>query len=128
MYSVGSTAFFLANVSLIESIFYFSIYQHFMSGQARFQLYVKAGEDGTSLGDCPFSHRVAMFAQMSVKPENIEFIPVNTVNKPESFLKLNPEGKVPVLVDRENGAKVVPDSAEIVKYLNELSPNTGLCA
>lgn len=96
-----------------------------MSNMARFQLFVKAGEDGVCLGDCPFSQRVSMYARMAVKPDSIDVIPVNTSDKPESFLKLNPEGKVPVLVDREKENKVIPDSAEIVKYLNELSPNPG---
>lgn len=94
-----------------------------MAGQARFLLYVKAGQDGISVGDCPFSHRVAMVAKMAIKPQLLEIVPVNTTEKPESFLKLNPEGKVPVLVDREQGNKVVADSGEIAKYLNDVSPN-----
>lgn len=96
-----------------------------MSGPARFQLYVKAGQDGVCLGDCPFSHRVTMYAKMTVKPDFLEVLPVNTMDKPDSFLKLNPEGKVPVLVDRGCGNKVIADSGEIVKYLNELFPNPG---
>lgn len=55
-----------------------------------------------------------------------EFIPVNLLNgeqhRPE-FLRLNPAGKVPVLVD---GDMVLTESAAIVIYLAEKYPDKGL--
>ncbi|KAL4235581.1 Chloride intracellular channel protein 1 [Mactra antiquata] len=93
-----------------------------MSTEARFQLFVKAGKDGKSIGDCPFSQRVNMFTGLTLNNSDVEIIPINTSDKPDYFLKLNPEGKVPVLVDRHNNNKIIPDSGEITRYINELFP------
>lgn len=55
-----------------------------------------------------------------------EFIPVNLLageHKSPEFLKLNPAGKVPVLVD---GDIVIPESAAIVLYLADKYRDKGL--
>jgi len=55
-----------------------------------------------------------------------EFIPVNLLageHKRPEFLKLNPAGKVPVLVD---GDLVIPESAAIVLYLADKYREKGL--
>jgi len=57
---------------------------------------------------------------------DFEFISVNLLEgehrRPE-FLRLNPAGKVPVLVD---GDRVIPESAAIVLYLADKYPGKGL--
>lgn len=93
-----------------------------MSEKTRFHLYVKAGNDGKCFGDCPFSQRVCMFANLKIAAEEFQVIPVDITNKPESFLQLNPEGKVPVLVDLQNENKIIPDSGKIVEYLENIFP------
>jgi glutathione S-transferase len=57
---------------------------------------------------------------------DFEFISVNLLagqNRHPDFLRLNPVGKVPVLVD---GDFVLPESAAIVLYLAEKYPDKGL--
>lgn len=97
-----------------------------MASSARFQLFVKAGHDGKCVGDCPFSQRANMYVHLTLKDSDFEITPINTIDKPEFFLKINPEGKVPVLIDRQAGNKIVPDSAEITKYLNGIYPKPEL--
>ena len=89
----------------------------------RFLLYIKAASNGTGIGDCPFCQRVMIYANLRVPPEKVEVRPVDTYNKPEDFLKINPDGKVPVLIDREANDKIVTDSAEINKYFDEQFPD-----
>lgn len=57
---------------------------------------------------------------------DFEFISVNLLDgehKRPDFLRINPAGKIPVLVD---GDLVVPESAAIVLYLAEKYPEKGL--
>ena len=57
---------------------------------------------------------------------DFEFVPVDLragEHKRPDFLRLNPAGKVPVLVD---GDLVIPESAAIVLYLAEKYPEKGL--
>ncbi|KAK3095940.1 hypothetical protein FSP39_021104 [Pinctada imbricata] len=93
-----------------------------MSSLARFLLYVKAASDGRSIGDCPFCQRVMIFAKLRVPDNQVEIKTVDTYNKPEDFLALNPEGKVPVLIDRQKDNKIITDSAEINKYFDSSFP------
>ncbi|MDE1140596.1 MAG: glutathione S-transferase family protein [Paraburkholderia tropica] len=57
---------------------------------------------------------------------DFEFISVNLLegeHKRPDYLRLNPAGKVPVLVD---GDRVIPESAAIVLYLADKYPEKGL--
>jgi Glutathione S-transferase, N-terminal domain len=57
---------------------------------------------------------------------DFEFVPVNLLageHKRPEFLRLNPTGKVPVLVD---GDQVIPESAAIVLYLADKYRDKGL--
>lgn len=66
---------------------------------------------------CPFAQRV----NITLRELGIPFQEVNVdlKNKPSSFLKLNPEGKIPVLV---HGDKVLIESLLIVEYLIGVFP------
>lgn len=86
--------------------------------KTRFEMYVKAGSDGISIGDCPFSQRANMYTQLKIPAELVTVIPIDITNKTEEFLKLNPEGKVPVLVDHEKN-KVIADSGAITSYIHD---------
>lgn len=57
---------------------------------------------------------------------DFEFVPVNLVageHRHPDFLRLNPAGRIPVLVD---GDLVIPESAAIVLYLADKYPEKGL--
>lgn len=88
----------------------------------RFVLYVKAASNGKDVGDCPFSQRALLFCRLKVPSNQVEISPVDTSNKPQEFLQLNPEGKVPVLVDRGADNKIIADSGEITKYIDSIYP------
>ncbi|XP_064604699.1 chloride intracellular channel protein 5-like isoform X2 [Liolophura sinensis] len=92
-------------------------------GSSQFELYVKADSSGKAIGDCPFSLRTLMYSNLKVEdwPSVFKVIPVDFQNKPPEFLKLNPAGTTPVLVDKENG-NVISDSGEITKYINDTFP------
>ena len=91
-----------------------------MAAGVRFQLYVKAGKDGKCLGDCPFSQRANMFARMRLNESDLQILYVDTTNKPDYFLKLNPEGKVPVMIDNKEN-KVIADSGDITQYIQNIA-------
>ena len=42
-----------------------------------------------------------MVALVKIPKDLFQIIPVDLCNKPETFLKMNPDGKVPVLVDHK---------------------------
>src|SRR5579859_738057 len=57
---------------------------------------------------------------------DFEYVPVDLVkgeHQTPDFLKINPAGKVPVLID---GDLVLPESAAIILYLAEKYPEKGL--
>ncbi|CAJ1977724.1 unnamed protein product [Sphenostylis stenocarpa] len=75
----------------------------------------------TLLGDCPFSQRVLLTLEEKKIPYKLHLIDLS--NKPEWFLSVNPEGKVPVaLFD----GKWVADSDIIVGILQEKHPEPSL--
>ncbi|OIW06823.1 hypothetical protein TanjilG_03718 [Lupinus angustifolius] len=83
---------------------------------------VKAAVDAPNvLGDCPFSQKVLL----TLEEKKISYIThlIDISNKPQWFLKVNPEGKVPVL---KYDDKWVPDSDVIVKILEEKYPDPSL--
>lgn len=73
------------------------------------------------LGDCPFSQRVLLTLEEKQIPYNIKLI--DTSNKPDWFLQISPEGKVPVLKIDD---KWVPDSDVITQILEEKYPEPPL--
>lgn len=97
-----------------------------MSGSKRFVLYVKAGRDGISFGDCPFSHRAYnMYATLKMSGQ-FQLVMIDTTNKPDSFLQINPDGKVPLLVDKEKDNKIITDSGDITAYIDHEFPEPDL--
>uniref|UniRef100_A0A2P2K832 Uncharacterized protein MANES_01G117300 n=3 Tax=Rhizophora mucronata TaxID=61149 RepID=A0A2P2K832_RHIMU len=73
------------------------------------------------LGDCPFSQRVLLTLEEKHLPYDLKL--VDTINKPEWFLKISPEGKVPVLKLEE---KWITDSDVITQSLEEKFPDPPL--
>ncbi|XP_033746310.1 glutathione S-transferase DHAR1, mitochondrial-like [Pecten maximus] len=96
--------------------------QEHLSSGTRFDLYVKAASDGRGLGDCPFCHYVQMYAKtLGIADDQFSVHYVDTANKPESFMKLNEKGTVPVLVDKQT-KQTLADSADMAKHLREQFP------
>ncbi|XP_041350416.1 glutathione S-transferase DHAR1, mitochondrial-like isoform X2 [Gigantopelta aegis] len=60
-----------------------------------------------------------MVAILKIPTDLFCIIPVDISNKPEAFLKLNPDGTVPVLVDRSD-KQMISDSGKIVQYIDSL--------
>ncbi|KAL6326811.1 hypothetical protein AAG906_010988 [Vitis piasezkii] len=80
-----------------------------------FEVCVKAAAgDPEILGDCPFSQRVLLTLEEKKVPYKMHLINVN--EKPQWFLEMNPEGKVPVIKVDD---KWVPDSDVITGVLEE---------
>ncbi|KAJ9172988.1 hypothetical protein P3X46_016167 [Hevea brasiliensis] len=73
------------------------------------------------LGDCPFCQRVLLTMEEKHLPYDMKL--VDLANKPEWFLKLSPEGKVPVVKLED---KWVPDSDVITQSLEEKFPDPQL--
>ncbi|GLT88959.1 hypothetical protein SLE2022_069650 [Rubroshorea leprosula] len=73
------------------------------------------------LGDCPFSHRVLLTSEEKKIPYKMHLI--NVSDKPQWFLEISPEGKVPVVKFDD---KWVPDSDVIVGILEEKYPEPSL--
>jgi len=91
------------------------------SSKSKVVLYVKAGKDTESLGDCPFSHKVHMALRAKQLEEDLELdiVKINTTDKPGWFLELNPRGTVPVL---QYNKTLVCDSTDALNALDELFP------
>lgn len=68
-----------------------------------------------------YSHRVRIV--LAEKGINVEFHYVDSENKPEDLIDLNPYNSVPTLVDRE---LVLFDSQVIMEYLDERFPHPPL--
>ncbi|KAJ0232631.1 Glutathione S-transferase DHAR3 [Hirschfeldia incana] len=73
------------------------------------------------LGDCPFCQRVLL--TMEEKHVHYDMKLVDLINKPEWFLKISPEGKVPAV---KFDGKWVPDSDAITQSLEEKYPEPPL--
>ncbi|KAK1576096.1 hypothetical protein Q3G72_010923 [Acer saccharum] len=83
------------------------------------QICVKASVTAPNkLGDCPFCQRVLLTMEEKHLPYDMKLVDLG--NKPEWFLKLSPEGKVPVVKLDE---KWVPDSDVITQALEEKYPD-----
>ncbi|XP_020225060.1 glutathione S-transferase DHAR3, chloroplastic [Cajanus cajan] len=87
-----------------------------------FEVAVKASVTTPNrLGDCPFCQRVLLTLEEKHLPYDPKL--VDLTNKPEWFLKVNPDGKVPVIKFDE---KWVPDSDVITQTLEEKYPSPPL--
>jgi glutathione S-transferase len=75
-----------------------------------------------TLGDCPFSQRVLLTLEEKKVAYEMKLIDVS--NKPDWFLKMNPEGKVPVF--NSGDGKWIADSDVIVQVIEEKYPNPPL--
>ncbi|EOA35718.1 hypothetical protein CARUB_v10020944mg [Capsella rubella] len=73
------------------------------------------------LGDCPFSQRVLLTLEEKELPYKIHLI--NVSEKPQWFLDISPEGKVPLM---KLDGKWVADSDVIVGLLEEKFPEPSL--
>ncbi|RID75144.1 hypothetical protein BRARA_B02202 [Brassica rapa] len=73
------------------------------------------------LGDCPFSQRVLLTLEEKKLPYKIHL--ANVSDKPQWFLDISPEGKVPVM---KLDGKWVADSDVIVGILEEKYPEPSL--
>jgi glutathione dehydrogenase/transferase len=82
-------------------------------------LYIKAGEDGQSIGDCPFSMKANLALRLKGTPADVETI--NFERKPDWFLELNPAGTTPVYVAPDG--EVIESSDEIVALADETGPD-----
>jgi len=70
---------------------------------------------------CPFAHRVRLaLAEKGIAAEEIE---IDLKNKPASFARISPHGKVPLLL---HGAVKLWESAVINEYLDEVFPDPPL--
>uniref|UniRef100_A0A7N0UCP3 Dehydroascorbate reductase n=1 Tax=Kalanchoe fedtschenkoi TaxID=63787 RepID=A0A7N0UCP3_KALFE len=76
-----------------------------------------------TLGDCPFTQRVLLTLEEKKIPYKIHLIDVS--NKPQWFLEVNPEGKVPVVKFEDEWT---PDSDVITSLLEEKFPEPSLAA
>ena len=85
-------------------------------------LYVKAGPDGTSLGDCPFAHYVRLV--LETKNLDYELIPAVPETKP-SWLVEYYDGKMPALRHRK---ECYVESDTIAAYLDFFFPTPELTA
>eukprot|EP00250_Pteridium_aquilinum_P013979 c21701_g1_i1 orf=95-970(+) len=77
--------------------------------------------DPEKIGDCPFSQRVLLTLEEKGIPYNAKY--VDLTNKPDWFLEINPEGKVPVI---KHEGKWVPDSDVITQIIEEKFPEPEL--
>ncbi|KAL2504473.1 Glutathione S-transferase DHAR3 [Abeliophyllum distichum] len=74
-----------------------------------------------TLGDCPFTQRVLLTLEEKSLPYDLKLVDLG--NKPEWFLKISPEGKVPLIKLDE---KWIPDSDVITQALEEKFPEPPL--
>ncbi|XWS66068.1 hypothetical protein CRYUN_Cryun05aG0168400 [Craigia yunnanensis] len=79
-----------------------------------------AGAPGVP-GDCPFCQRVLLTLEEKKVPYKLNLVDLS--DKPQWFLEISPEGKVPVVKFDD---KWVPDSDVIVGILEEKYPETSL--
>lgn len=75
------------------------------------------------IGDCPFCQRVLLTLEEKKVPYSLKLVDLS--NKPQWFLDVSPEGKVPVF-KADEGADWVPDSDVIVKLIEEKYPDPPL--
>jgi len=85
-------------------------------------LYIKAGPDGTSVGDCPFAHYVR--AVIAFKGLHCTVHPCTKDTKPQWLVEKH-AGKMPCLV---NGDDIITESSDIAVYLDKTHPEPPLAS
>ncbi|CAM0957918.1 unnamed protein product [Alopecurus aequalis] len=75
-----------------------------------------------TLGDCPFAQRVLLTLEEKKEPYQTKLVDLS--NKPEWFLAINPEGKVPVF--NSGDGKWIADSDVITQIIEEKYPTPSL--
>ncbi|CAL4903201.1 unnamed protein product [Urochloa decumbens] len=75
-----------------------------------------------TLGDCPFSQRVLLTLEEKKVPYEMKLVDLG--NKPEWFLEISPEGKVPVF--NSGDGKWIADSDVITQIIEEKFPTPSL--
>lgn len=83
-------------------------------------LYLKAAEDGTSVGDCPFAH----FVRLVLEEKNLEYDvkPATSETKPDWLVEYY-EGKMPALRHKK---ECYTESGVIADYLEFFFPEPSL--
>eukprot|EP01025_Chloroclados_australasicus_P065819 TRINITY_DN897_c2_g1_i1.p1 TRINITY_DN897_c2_g1~~TRINITY_DN897_c2_g1_i1.p1 ORF type:complete len:223 (-),score=28.27 TRINITY_DN897_c2_g1_i1:50-718(-) len=94
-----------------------------MAQQAEFLIYGKGDPVNNVKGDCPFCHRVYLYAESKGVKYDLEYI--DFANKPQWLLEVNPEGTVPII---KVGEQYIPDSGKICEYLEEKYPEPSMKA
>lgn len=79
-------------------------------------LCVKAGPDGASMGDCPFSLKGNLALRFQGVDFNTEYI--NLGKKPDWFKELSVSATVPIFVD---GDTILKNSDDVVEYADKIS-------
>ncbi|KAF7268968.1 pyrimidodiazepine synthase-like [Rhynchophorus ferrugineus] len=74
-----------------------------------------------SMQFCPYAQRVRLVLKAKGIPHDI--VNINLIKKPEWYLKIHPEGKVPALLD---GDKILVESLDICDYLDDHYPQNPL--
>jgi glutathione S-transferase len=118
----------MADIDRGVSIYGFLVRHSFASTGATARSYRNSGEVEKAMKLYGFGPTRSLRALWGLKEldADFEFVPVNLVageHKHPDFLRLNPAGKVPVLVD---GDLVLTESAAIVLYLAEKYRDKGL--
>ncbi|KAJ3680838.1 hypothetical protein LUZ60_015327 [Juncus effusus] len=94
-----------------------------MATESSVEVCVKAAAGRPDLlGDCPFCQRVLL--TLEEKNVKYEMKLIDLSNKPDWFMKISPEGKVPVL--KYDDGSWHADSDVIAQYLEEKFPNPSL--
>uniref|UniRef100_H3AQF6 Chloride intracellular channel protein 1 n=1 Tax=Latimeria chalumnae TaxID=7897 RepID=H3AQF6_LATCH len=89
-----------------------------MAEEQQVELFVKAGSDGQSIGNCPFSQR--LFMVLWLKGVTFNVTTVDMKRKPEILKDLAPGAQPPFLL---YGTEVKTDTNKIEEFLEEnLSP------
>lgn len=78
-----------------------------------------------SMRFCPFAHRVHLVLNVKNLPYHV--FNINLTDKPEWYLELNPNGKVPALqLTNEPDKSIMVESLAIAEYLDEKYPDIKL--
>lgn len=84
-------------------------------------LCAKAGPDGNSLGDCPFTWKANL--ALRFKDSDFQTFHIDLSNKPQWFLDLTEAGSTPVFVDPTH---TIEDSEQIIDHADKIGHNKDL--